>query len=81
MFHLKFHLTGNTEAVAGQCVAMNEQSKKQFEPLSNKTGISLETECGKLGTVKLPRSATDHHPLSGRAIARGIPWVTGPAAF
>jgi hypothetical protein len=33
MFHLKFHLTGNTEAVAGQCVAMNEQSKKQFEPL------------------------------------------------
>jgi hypothetical protein len=32
-FHLKFHLTGSLEAVTGQCIALNKQSKKQLEPL------------------------------------------------
>jgi hypothetical protein len=31
-------------------------SEKWLEPLLNKAGISLETECVRLGTVKLPRS-------------------------
>ena len=32
-FHLNLHQTGNAEAVTGQCVALNKQSKKQLEPL------------------------------------------------
>ena len=35
---------------------MNEQSKKWLEPLKSKVILSLETECVRLGTVKLPRS-------------------------
>jgi hypothetical protein len=35
---------------------MGEQSKKQLEPLKNKAILTLETECVRLGTVKLPRS-------------------------
>jgi hypothetical protein len=33
ILHLKFHLTGSLEAVTGQCIALNKQSKKQLEPL------------------------------------------------
>jgi hypothetical protein len=32
-FYLNLHQTGNAEAVTGQCVALNKQSKKQLEPL------------------------------------------------
>jgi len=31
--HLKLHLTSNTGAVMGRCVALNERSKKWLEPL------------------------------------------------
>jgi len=35
---------------------MSGRSKKQLEPLLNQVIVSLETECVRLGAVKVPRS-------------------------